>query len=276
MTNVQNWRTALSTSKLDYETLKYYKECKIDAIEVSVPFKDTDAIDWPQLRKDADAANMEIWSFHLPFAWECNIAIPNEEERRDTVSYLCSLIQKAGDVGVKKFIIHPSSEPIPDEERPAWMEAAKESLKVLAECAAAYEAVICVEDLPRTCLGHTADEMLELLSADNRLRMCFDVNHLCLVYECTHKEMMEKLGDQIVTVHMSDYDFIDEKHWYCGNGKINWNEVITLLEKADYSGPFLYEGGFTPSHWDAAIPVGTLEDAHNRHMHIKEYYGAEA
>ena len=275
MTNVQNWKTALSSAKTDYESLKYYKEQKIDAVELSVPYKETDSIDWEPYRKNADAAGMEIWSFHLPFARECNIAVPKESERAATTAYLCRLIDKAAAVGIRKFIIHPSSEPIPDEERPLWMEAAKQSLKELAEHAASYEAVICVEDLPRTCLGHTADEMVELLTADDRLRVCFDVNHLCLEYHSTHKECVEKLGDKIVTVHMSDYDFIDEKHWYCGNGKINWNEVITLLEEVDYNGPFLYEGGFSPSSWDPTIPYGSVEDAHNRHMHIKEYRGQE-
>ena len=261
MTHVQNWKTALSTAETDYESLKRYRDCNIEAVELSVAFKDTDAIAWEAFRQNADRAGMEIWSFHLPFAWECNIAVPDERERADVVSYLCSLIDRAAAVGIRRFIIHPSSEPIADKERPLWIASSKRSLKELADYADPLGAVICVEDLPRTCLGHTADEMIELLSADERLRVCFDVNHLCQKYGCTHKEFVEKLGNKIVTVHMSDYDFVDEKHFYAGNGKIDWYEVVGLLESVDYRGPFLYEGGFGPSSWDPTVPYGTIEDA---------------
>ena len=38
--------------------------------------------------------------------------------------------------------------------------------------------VIAVEDLPRTCLGRESSEMLELISVNDKLRVCFDTNHL--------------------------------------------------------------------------------------------------
>ena len=55
---------------------------------------------------------------------------------------------------------------------------AKSKLKILAQKAEELGMILAVEDLPRTCLGRNSDEMLELLSADSRLRVCFDTNHL--------------------------------------------------------------------------------------------------
>jgi sugar phosphate isomerase/epimerase len=75
---------------------------------------------------------------------------------------------------------------------------------------------------------------------------------------------------------MSDYDFLDEKHYFPGNGLIDWKEVVELLEEAGYEGPFLYEGGFSPSHWNPAVPFGKYEDARERHLHIKEFRGKQA
>ncbi len=273
MTDFRQWTTAVSTSSMDFESLKHLKDCAIDGIELSVKWMDCDKIAWEDFRKNADAAGIEILSYHLPFSQKIHIASPDEEHRTRMVSYLESMIEKACAVGIRRFVIHPSTEPITDEERPALMAASKKSLAELAQFADERGAVLCVEDLPRTCLGHTVDEMVELVSADERLMVCFDVNHLLTIYGSTHREFVEKLGKRIVTTHLSDYDFNDEKHFFPGYGMINWKEVVELLEEADYNGPFLYEGGFSPSAWMPEVPHGTHEMARERHMTIKELTG---
>lgn len=260
MTSYEKWPTVVSTSGRDFETLKHYRECGIDGIELSVGWRDCDGIDWEDFRKNADAAGIRIFSYHLPFADDINIA-DQVELRRDRA------------VGIDRFIIHPSAEPIEPKERHLWMAAAKISLKELAQTAAELNSVLCVEDLPRTCLGHTAEEMLELVGVDDRLRVCFDVNHLLESLGTTHTEFVEKLGHLIVTTHMSDYDFIDEKHFFPGYGLIDWKMVVEALEKAGYDGPFLYEGGFSQSSRYPDVPFGKIEDAKWRHMHIKELRG---
>ena len=273
MTDYRQWMTAISTKATDIETLRRLKACGVDGMELSVPCDECGNIPWEELRRNANAAGVEILSYHLPFSSQVHIASPDEAHRTKMVAYLESLIEKACAVGIRRFVIHPSTEPISDGERPAQMAAAKKSLAELAQFADARGAVLCVEDLPRTCLGHTVDEMVELISADDRLMVCFDVNHLLTVYGSTHREFVEKLGSRIVTTHMSDYDFIDEKHFFPGCGLINWKEVVELLEAADYAGPFLYEGGFSPSARAPEVPHGTYEMARERHMTIKELCG---
>lgn len=273
MTDYRQWITAISTKATDYETLRRMKNCGVGGIELSVPCSECDSIPWNELRKNADAAGIEILSYHLPFSREVHIASPDEAHRAQMVAYLKDMIEKACAVGIRRFVIHPSTEPISDEERPAQMAASKKSLAELAQFADERGAVLCVENLPRTCLGHTVEEMLELISADDRLMVCFDVNHLLTVYGSTHREFVEKLGRRIATTHMSDYDFLDEKHFFPGYGLIDWKEVVELLEAADYSGPFLYEGGFEPSARAPEVPYGTYEMARERHMTIKELRG---
>ena len=276
MTSVTQWKTALSTNCIEAEHLTFCHSVGIEAIEVSMSKAFYDGVDWAQLQKDACQAHIELWSLHLPFSMEINIAAPEEEKRCSAVQIHIDLMQKASAIGITRFIVHPSAEPIADEERPLWMAAACRSLQEMADAAEKLGCVVCVEDLPRTCLGHTAAEMLELLAADERLRVCFDVNHLLTFYGTTHLEFVEKLGDKIITTHMSDYDFADEKHFFPGNGLLNWNEVITALEENGYSGPFLFEGGFAPSRWMPEVPFGKIEEAHERHMNIKSFCGRSA
>ena len=273
MTDCKNWKTAISTGNTSYETLNRYGKANIKSIEVSVDWRVFQDLNWQEITDNAKKAGVEVWSFHLPFAQELNIASPDENLRQYSVNVLKEQIEKIVKFGVRIFVVHPSTGPIKDDERHLYITASKKSLAELAEAAAKVGATVCVENLPRHGLGHNVQEMLELVSAHNGLRVCFDVNHLLTAYGSTHLEFVQKLGDKIITTHMSDYDFIDEKHFFVGNGKINWNQLITAMEEADYDGPFLYEGGFSPSGWDPTVPHGTIEEAVERHMTVKNYYG---
>ena len=268
MTCFRDWMTALSTPNTDPETLSHYKACGIEGIELSLRWPAYETFDWALFERSVKLAGLTVCSLHLPFSRDISIAAPDPELRGRAIAIQRTMIEKAARAGIHRLVLHPSSEPITDEERPLCMRLAKEGLSELAQWAHLHDSVICVEDLPRTCLGHTADEMLELLTADDRLRVCFDVNHLLLSNHCTHAEFIKKLGSRIATLHLSDYDFIDERHLLPGNGLINWREVITLLEEADYSGPFLYE----VSHTNAPGPLDYAL-LRPRHMSIKEYTG---
>ena len=160
--------------------------------------------------------------------------------RDNAIKLYTELIAQAADIGIDKIVIHPSGEPIRQEEREDRMNYAMQSLDLLAEIAHKEGAVIAVEDLPRTCLGNTADNMLRLLSANDKLRVCFDTNHLL---HDTNLNFMEKVGDQIVTLHVSDYNFIDEQHWLPGEGLVDWQEIYHTLKKIGYQGIWMYELG---------------------------------
>lgn len=47
-----------------------------------------------------------------------------------------------------------------------------------------------------------------------------DTNHL--LKDLT-EEFIKNLGLKVVTLHVSDYDRIDERHWIPGKGVNDWN-----------------------------------------------------
>ncbi|MBQ8401675.1 MAG: sugar phosphate isomerase/epimerase, partial [Clostridia bacterium] len=67
---------------------------------------------------------------------------------------------------------------------------------------------------------------------------CFDTNHNLSE---PNAEYIRAVGDRIVTLHVSDYDFIDEKHWFPMDGGIDWRELLSVLEEVNYTGRFTYE-----------------------------------
>ncbi len=229
-----------SCFELTEENFKLINKANIGAIEISSSPVVQAEIDYKKLKQTADNYNVELWSCHLPFYpfEEFDISATDVSSRKKTVEHLGQLIKKAASVGVNKFVLHPSGEPICDTEREAHLYSAKESLNSLAELASSCGGVVAVEDLPRTCLAHNTEEMLDLLSANEKLRVCFDSNHLT----CDDNiRFIKTLGDKIVTVHISDYDLVDEKHWLPGEGKNDWQAILNALKEVNYSGVWMYE-----------------------------------
>ena len=223
------------------ELFENYRRAGIEAMEVSLGVDGYATLDLAALRRMADAQGVELWSLHLPFCPFDLIDISKPELSDKTVDYFADLIKKGSRVGIDKFIIHPSGEPIKPEDRALRMATAKASLARLAEIAKGYGAVIAVEDLPRTCLGNTAAEIAELISVHPDLRVCFDTNHL-LTEDAA--DFVRALGDKIITTHVSDYDFLNERHWLPGEGKLDWQSIVNALREVNYGGPWLYELGF--------------------------------
>lgn len=205
----------------------------------TVELKGTD-YDFKALKSSADRSGIELYSMHLPFKpyEERDISIADCDIRQSIITHFSELIKEAADVGIHKFVTHPSTpftEAKPREERKKY---AMDTLDKLAEIAYREGAVIAVEDMILSCLGNSAEELSELISVNDKLRVCFDVNHL---FNNSHKEFVQKLGSKIVHMHISDYDFIQERHWFPGEGNIDWPALYLALQEIGYKGVWNYE-----------------------------------
>lgn len=229
-------------SDADFEALT---RAGIFDIEISVADSKYSTLDHAGIKRRADAHGVNIWSYHLPFSPFEKIDIAKTKLQEYSIGYFSELIKKASDIGSKIIVVHPSGEPFADSEREEALKVSMDSLTRLAEIASKEGSIIAVEDLPRTCLGRDSSDILKLLSADDRLRVCFDTNHLLSE---PVKDFIEAVGDKIITTHFSDYDFKNERHWLPGEGKIDWVELIDALDKVGYTGPVLYELGLKPSY----------------------------
>lgn len=232
--------SGVGKKSIDVENLKKMKSEGIDAVEISLGRDLSLALDYDELKKSADEAGVELWSFHLPFMpfAEIDVSSTDDDVRAYSLSMLSDMMKKGSAIGIKRFVIHPSGEPIEDAAREERMAAARKSLAELAVLAKSLGTTICVENLPRTCLGRNSAEILELVSADASLRVCFDTNHLL---EEEISDFIKAVGDKIVTIHVSDYDRLNERHWLSGEGCIDWQSLYTELMATGYSGAWLYE-----------------------------------
>ena len=225
-------------------TKELFAECRrvgIEVAEISLSGEQYPTFDYRAAKTAAAENGIELWSFHLPFVFEL-YDISKRELSKSAVGALSEMIARAADIGIKKMVIHPSGEPIEESDRYDRMERAKQSLVTLADCARKNGCVLAVENLPRTCLGRSSEEIAALTDADASLKVCFDTNHL-LGGESS-ADFIKRLGDRIVTTHVSDYDFLNERHWLPGEGRLDFSLALNALASVGYNGVWLYEVGF--------------------------------
>ena len=255
MSSIKQWNTGASAcfyGKISEDIIKEFAGAGVACMELSFSHdyfynelnfvnKSEEVLKW------AENAGLELWSIHLPFSGSLDISHPKKEMRDSTMQIHTELLEAAAKAKVKVAVVHPSSEPILDSERPYRLENSKENLTILAQRANILGIRLAVEDLPRTCLGNCSDDILFLLKDNPLLKVCFDTNHLL---KQDNVEFIKTIGNKIITLHVSDYDFIDERHQLPGEGKNNWNAILKALEDIGYNGPFLYEVSYkaTPKH----------------------------
>ncbi|MBR3995450.1 MAG: sugar phosphate isomerase/epimerase [Clostridia bacterium] len=253
MTSRKNWEMGLSSAILGYydgnneKGFARYKKAGIKYAEISMSHESLEKCDFyenpEKLLEVARTNDVELWSFHVPFSQYFNVASLDEEKGSTAMAIMEKGIRSAIKIGIKTIVIHPSSEPNDDDTRQEKMERSIENLRYFAKICDENGAKLAVEVLPRTCLGNSSFDIITYLNEIPEIDLCFDTNHLLMQ---TNEDFLDDLiyhnmHGRIRTVHISDYDFIDERHRLPGDGINDWEAIISALEELDYSGVFMYE-----------------------------------
>lgn len=226
--------------QLTAQNLPLYRSADIECVEISYP--NTDELKASEALQSGlfKEYGIELWSIHLPFSRKLDISVTDDEARRFIIDTNIALIKEAARLGVKVAVLHPSSEPITDEDRPERLRRSKAAItEINSEC----EKVgmkLAVENLPRTCLCNKYTEMIELLKGTGA-GIVFDANHSLVDDNVEFLSALADSGIEILSLHLSDYDGIDERHRLPGEGINKWKELLSILENAEYKGPLMYE-----------------------------------
>jgi sugar phosphate isomerase/epimerase len=212
-----------------------------------------------ELRQVLDATGIRVNSIHAPFGAEFDISSPEEDVRWRGIDAAALCAERLDELGGRCVVVHASGEPIEDAERAERLERSIESFREIEQrLSESNRAILAIEHLPRTCLCHDSEEILDVLEQLDSVRfaICQDVNHANLREDiCV---VTRRYGSQIATLHISDNDGIDERHWMPGQGVLPWPEWKEQLQATGYSGPYLYEVMIRQDD-DHGIPDGDAE-----------------
>lgn len=250
------------------ESMKENKAGGLDYIEVTmnnVINKDTSGV-WDRaaaLKADIDSSGLKVWSVHMPYSRTLDISVLDDLKRAENVQYMKDMMRVAGVFQPQYLVLHPSSEPITPDEREQRLANSHASIGELAPVAKEIGAVLCVENLPRTCLGQNGEEMMRLIEGYDEVALCFDTNHL--LYQ-SHEDYLKAVAKgKIKTVHLSDYDFADERHLIPGKGLIDNKALWAGIKENGYDGIMMFECYGEPAQLDTArqILLGNIPQPDN-------------
>lgn len=193
------------------------------------------------VREKLDASPVNINTVHASFSNVVDISRLDDDGQEYALDQIGRAITMAERLGADIVVLHGSAEPISEEERPKRIAKSQSSLRILGEKAQTAGVRLALELLPRTCLGNTADELEILLDGipPEQAGFCVDANHPARPEHLP--DIVKQLDKRIITLHISDYDGIDEKHWMPLSGIIDWAVFANTLRDIGYSGAFIYE-----------------------------------
>ncbi len=233
--------TACFPSESREESLMTARVAGARRCEVALKADEADAAGyWARLLQRAE---LECWSVHTPFGGGLDLSSPDAEVRGRSLNVVLAALDVGVDLGARLAVVHGGAEPVPPEQRAAYLDASRDSLAQVGERCRDLGLRMAVEFLPRTCPGNSVAELDYLLDGTNHGLggICLDLNHANLGSDLVAN--IAGLAGRILTVHASDNDGVDERHWLPGQGIIDWAEALAALRQAGYSGPFLYESG---------------------------------
>ena len=247
MTDRKNWRPAVSTcwKTPGAETYRSLSDAGIHHIELSgktTEFWDT--LDFvhrsESVVQEMRSIDISPSSMHLPFMPFERMDPTNEDEgvRKKTATYQSELLRAAAHVGIPIAVIHPSGEPYRAFERAERMKCALDTLSAITKTAEECGIRLAVENLPRTCLGNIHEEITLITQEIPSLNVCFDTNHSL---RQKNPDFIRAQNGRIITLHVSDYDMIDERHLLPFLGRNDWHEIMLALETTDYNGFLTFE-----------------------------------
>lgn len=181
-------------------------------------------------------SGLKLNAVHMPITNEwADLSCQYEEDRKEIVKLFTKLIKKLDGFSPSVYVFHPGGFGVNEDNQDEYTERLIKSVNTLTE---ETDKKICVENMAGKFFLDTSEKMLRFLERCKKAFTCVDVNHF---YFEKPEDAILKYGDRIGTVHISDYDFIKERHLLPKEGKNDWNKIIGALEKVNYKGAFNYE-----------------------------------
>lgn len=167
----------------------------------------------PALEDARCAQELEDWpgkalfaSLHAPYRpGAADLSLLDGDARQEAL---------ARRLGARQVVVHASQEPIVPGARDARLQAARRSLIALQEIARQQSLRLLVETMPPAWIPADLDEAFALIEGldGEWVGFCLDTNHANLKGDLV--EIVRVLGQRLWSVHLSDNDGIDQRHWF--------------------------------------------------------------
>lgn len=175
-------------------------------------------------------------SLHYPYdiTW-VDLASPWDADIVEIVKWFGKMFKITDSFGVRAHVLHPGGQYVNERNYDSYITKFYNSVNELTKLSDSF---VCIENMVGGQLLTDVNKVEQMLAAAPDAYVVLDVNHLL---RDKPQDAVRRLGKRIKTLHISDYDFVYERHEMPGQGKIDWNALIAALEETGYDGRFNYE-----------------------------------
>lgn len=238
-------KLALSTGLFDHVEIKRLPG--ILPLLKEAGFRYLEAVDRPDfndnmnvlddLRKKVDKYDIQIPNWHL-------IQYPPLQNdgkiNRTAVECMKYSMDKGSRIGAKNHVLHWDNRYIDPGYNILWRDvidewtrhAEKLGIRLLMET---------VPDKPSNQRYVASEEIIDFVRSypPEVLAVCVDVNHSNLQEKLP--DVIHKVKDRLISLHISDNDGREEKHWLPGQGVINFPSLVESLKSIKFDGMLVME-----------------------------------
>jgi sugar phosphate isomerase/epimerase len=198
-------------------------------------------------------------SIHAPFGKDKDISSSDSQIRSRGCNEVESALDACNDLGASVAIVHLNSR-FPASEHEKRQLAVNRSLEWLIPRAERLGLGVAVENLPGASGMRLFEDVLALYS---QLEVCYDSSHAYLNRQDVPGGpfgVLDKYGDRVLAVHLSDASRDVDDHLLPYTGKIDWEDFAIHFSKTAYRGTLLLEVEMRTSRYED--PVIFLHKAH--------------
>jgi len=183
----------------------------------------------PQLRELLSSHNLGLVG-HSP--WFFDITHPYPRVRKALQEEFKDILGVCHKLEVSKLTVHPGSSRLySGDNRDLLVPTTVEFLGELVESAASYDVTASFE--PFGIKSMSTDELEEIMSALPKLGLTLDVGH-ANVGGNRLNELVDRLGDRVDHVHVSDNRGVNDDHLPFGVGTLDWEAAVAAIKGIGY------------------------------------------
>jgi sugar phosphate isomerase/epimerase len=261
-----SWRVGISTGgcteRSILDVLPAIREAGATGVEIGTPprhFDPFDACETANLERGLAESGLDAVSIHTPFGGSLDLADPEPHHRHAAICAALTAGAALGRLGGRLVIVHPSDLKRHEQDVPARLADAAESLAHLADhCARAGLTLVVESPLPHL-IGGSPDEFESLLrDLPPAVGVCLDTGHTHLGGHW--HQFLEVAGQRLMHVHANDNRGSWDDHLPPGDGHVDWDAIARSLTGAGFTGWIMLELS-CPGTWPLN---GYLRDAYDR------------
>lgn len=181
--------------------------------------------------------NLMIDSVHAPLGSNIDISHPDNEIREYSLHLFEQAIHACTEIGCSILIVHLCNK-FSEDEFGKRMIAVRNSLENLIPYARTKNIALAVENLVNPSTLELFERVLTEQNFDN-VGVCFDTSHANIAGNLY--SILEKYGDRIIAVHISDNKGLLDDHMLPFEGMIDWDNIMKHFAEKPYTGNFLLE-----------------------------------